>query len=374
MIIREFYQLPALAERWGCSVHDLLHLGIQDRLQICANIYGMAVGMHRTRICLDDGEEEDLEPQSEEERLEAEEWDAAFQAWLARTTSNMPNGVFELHPESIRFMDMPGGVPFELFEARKFDEGWWNVEFDPPVVISLEHLCILREEVLRIDALDLEKLHLEARADEAESALGAQFEALNLRFSEFAERADSDYDYSKLVGVGNWQRIVMLDRTEGGEQYLSRSDSLLLLKTGAIPSANYVLDDDQTNLDWRTASFRDRLVGFGLHVYFRVVVLGQAGMDEATYLFGLASEIIGLLSAGYPDQDQKDALAKLGRLGANVLHSKPGGSREKRRMIQEIWKTGKYSSRDICAEQECAALDMSFSTARKALRGTPDPA
>lgn len=203
MIDREFYQLPVLAERWKCSVHDLLHLGIQDRLQICANIYGMAVGMCRNRICLEDGEESD----------------AAYQAWLARTTRNMPDGVFELHPESLRFMDMPGGTPFELFEARKFDDAWWSVEFDPPVLISFDHLCILREEVLRIDGLDLEKLHLEARADEAESALADQLEALHLRFCEFAERANSDYDHTKLARIGNWQRIVMLDRAEGGEQH-----------------------------------------------------------------------------------------------------------------------------------------------------------
>jgi hypothetical protein len=41
--------------------------------------------------------------------------------------------------------------------------------------------------------------------------------------------------------------------------------------------------------------------------------------------------------------------------------------------IVKIWSSGKYSSRDICAEQECAALNLSFSTARKALRGTPNP-
>ena len=41
--------------------------------------------------------------------------------------------------------------------------------------------------------------------------------------------------------------------------------------------------------------------------------------------------------------------------------------------IRTIWASGKYNSRDICAEHECAALGMSFSTARKALRGTPDP-
>jgi hypothetical protein len=50
------------------------------------------------------------------------------------------------------------------------------------------------------------------------------------------------------------------------------------------------------------------------------------------------------------------------------------GSHQKRENIREIWATGRYTSRDICAEQECAALNMSFSTARKALRGTPEPA
>lgn len=61
------------------------------------------------------------------------------------------------------------------------------------------------------------------------------------------------------------------------------------------------------------------------------------------------------------------------RRRADALHDKPGGSREKKKNIREIWASGKYSSRDICAEQECAALGMSFSAARKALRGTSDP-
>lgn len=53
---------------------------------------------------------------------------------------------------------------------------------------------------------------------------------------------------------------------------------------------------------------------------------------------------------------------------ANARHDQPGGSRDKQQQIREIWKTGKYTSRDICAEQECGALEMSFSTARKALK------
>lgn len=61
------------------------------------------------------------------------------------------------------------------------------------------------------------------------------------------------------------------------------------------------------------------------------------------------------------------------RAAANALHDLPGGSRDKQRQIQAIWASGKYSSRDLCAEQECAALDMSFSAARKALNKTPKP-
>ncbi len=59
------------------------------------------------------------------------------------------------------------------------------------------------------------------------------------------------------------------------------------------------------------------------------------------------------------------------RAAANARHSLPGGSREKQQKIREIWNSGKYTSRDLCAEQECAALDMSFSVARKALKNHP---
>lgn len=58
---------------------------------------------------------------------------------------------------------------------------------------------------------------------------------------------------------------------------------------------------------------------------------------------------------------------------ANARHNKPGGSRDKQGKIRLIWASGKYTTRDICAEQECAALDMSFSAARRSLRNTPDP-
>ena len=48
-------------------------------------------------------------------------------------------------------------------------------------------------------------------------------------------------------------------------------------------------------------------------------------------------------------------------------------NKEKANKIRALWATGKYTSRNICAEQECDALGMKYETARKALRNTPDP-
>lgn len=61
------------------------------------------------------------------------------------------------------------------------------------------------------------------------------------------------------------------------------------------------------------------------------------------------------------------------RAAANARHDRPGGSRDKKKRMQDFWASGKYSTRDICAEQECSALGMSFASARKALRNMPDP-
>lgn len=70
---------------------------------------------------------------------------------------------------------------------------------------------------------------------------------------------------------------------------------------------------------------------------------------------------------------QTESARQRARQMAEAKHDKPGGSREKRAAIRAAWASGKYASRDVCAEQECAALNMSISTARKALRNTPDP-
>lgn len=74
------------------------------------------------------------------------------------------------------------------------------------------------------------------------------------------------------------------------------------------------------------------------------------------------------LKMGSPEWRRQTA-----RAAADARHDQPGGSRDKKKQIREIWATGKYSSRDRCAEEECAALAMSYAAARKALKNTPEP-
>jgi hypothetical protein len=80
------------------------------------------------------------------------------------------------------------------------------------------------------------------------------------------------------------------------------------------------------------------------------------------------NKIKSILEIGSPKWRQETA-----RAAANTRHSQKGGSHDKQSQIREIWATGKYTSRDLCAEQECAGLGMSYSTARRALRNTPEP-
>ena len=42
--------------------------------------------------------------------------------------------------------------------------------------------------------------------------------------------------------------------------------------------------------------------------------------------------------------------------------------------LRRIWASGKYGTRDLCAEEEYQALGISHSTARRALRNAPNPA
>lgn len=68
---------------------------------------------------------------------------------------------------------------------------------------------------------------------------------------------------------------------------------------------------------------------------------------------------------------EKDTKSESGRNGAKYRHAE---SYELHDRIKVIWASGKYSSRDVCAEQEYSGLGFgSFKAARNALKNTPDP-
>ena len=82
------------------------------------------------------------------------------------------------------------------------------------------------------------------------------------------------------------------------------------------------------------------------------------------------------------DEDMREPTSGIGskawrkhkaQMAASARHDKPGGSRDMQERMRTAWASGKYTSRDRCAEEECAALGISFATARRALRNTPDP-
>lgn len=99
----------------------------------------------------------------------------------------------------------------------------------------------------------------------------------------------------------------------------------------------------------------------------------------STGLFAL-SEVENIEGEDFGEQVSPQAPLEVGSLewrrqnaakAANAKHDKPGGAREKKRLLLEIWNSGKYTSRDRCAEEECGALGISFAAARKALTNAP---
>jgi hypothetical protein len=70
---------------------------------------------------------------------------------------------------------------------------------------------------------------------------------------------------------------------------------------------------------------------------------------------------------------QRQASSERHREVVNFLHDQPNGSREKRQRMREIWASGKYLTREACAEKNYELVGMSFDTAKKALRNQPAP-
>lgn len=63
------------------------------------------------------------------------------------------------------------------------------------------------------------------------------------------------------------------------------------------------------------------------------------------------------------------AAAVSGVIGSQNRHNRKNGSRDKKSQLIEIWKSGKFETKTLCAEQEYENFEVSFDTARKWLQG-----
>lgn len=108
---------------------------------------------------------------------------------------------------------------------------------------------------------------------------------------------------------------------------------------------------------------------------YREIRASEEKLDKLAELKDELREIEDRITDQITDEGLRviESASRRGKAAADARHNKPGGSRANREEMRRLWASGKYSGRDICAEQECGALGISFSAARKALTGTPKP-
>ena len=113
---------------------------------------------------------------------------------------------------------------------------------------------------------------------------------------------------------------------------------------------------------------------------YKAIEHGVATGDSVASLYFLLSQQTGFLMAldaqlrGDPEQWnvlRSQMRSELASHAATARASKPGGSRENRETARAAWASvpKKYASKDECAEAVSKILGISFSTARKYLRG-----
>lgn len=151
-----YLRLSDAATALGITAHQLIHGAGTGAVQLCVNLYGRSRRMSIERSDIqDDLPDSDL---SEVERTEKDAHDTALAVWLARCTTPMPAGIYEVDAEIARFFEMPETDSVDLYEAYKFDErGWWLVKFyddetetGEAVEIRRSDFVILREELTRL--------------------------------------------------------------------------------------------------------------------------------------------------------------------------------------------------------------------------------
>lgn len=88
------------------------------------------------------------------------------------------------------------------------------------------------------------------------------------------------------------------------------------------------------------------------------------------FIYLLLAEFKELVARAKIEEVKKHNL-KRGKHAVESKHSQPGGSREKREKIRDLWRSGKYKTKVSCAEKEHDTVGIAYGTAIKALRNIP---
>jgi len=132
-----------------------------------------------------------------------------------------------------------------------------------------------------------------------------------------------------------------------------RVDAVTLALYYACDNGNVSFDGDDPKFDIIRDIRVDPIVIAGL--------ITLAKIEEAAEVMSLTDEVL------------RERMSAAGRRAVKARHKNPTGETQQRKdraeKLVEIWKSGKYSSKDDCAEQEWAGLEFkSFGSARRALR------
>jgi hypothetical protein len=123
----------------------------------------------------------------------------------------------------------------------------------------------------------------------------------------------------------------------------------------------------------RVEKIKEMLMSLSKDELFAYAVEASATLDATVRLADQAMAAAGNIFST-ADAVHSHARGLIAKKAADAKYNQPNGSRERAKKICEMWATGTYTSRDICAEQEYDGLGYgSFKAARNALKNTPNP-
>lgn len=149
MLEREFYYLDDLATRWQCSVDDLLHLGLLGELLICANTAGLETDTTLVWRYKDGGCTQHVGSLFDSVFIDIAELDR----WEARIHRPMPVGMVGVFYRFLRLFEKSKDGEVELSRVLFLISNIWKCHrLSPPFRVKHTDLCVLSDEVRRLDA------------------------------------------------------------------------------------------------------------------------------------------------------------------------------------------------------------------------------